>query len=71
MFLMYFSYFLNTTDMEMRTASAEQSAGCVPRWLFLANVVNDKNHTKNASAVLLILDSVKEKVGGFVVFPLR
>ena len=56
------SIFLNCTDMQRRLASVPEIAGASPRWTMLGRVGNRLAPERNASAIILIIDSQQEKV---------
>lgn len=55
---------LNATEIELRTQDNDLVAGAAPRWLSLAKIENRDNPLRNASCVLLVIDSEREEQMG-------
>jgi len=55
------SFTINSTEIEERLHGLTDTSAVAPRWLLLSQVINVKDPTYNGSAILLVIDSKKEK----------
>jgi len=55
------SFFLNQTFVESATGSAPEVLGTAPRWTFLGQLINRDRTTRNASCIVLVIDSRQEQ----------
>lgn len=56
------SFLLNATKIQYDLSNVPGTAGASPRWTILGRVGNRFDNERNSTAIVLVIDSDKEKV---------